>query len=208
MEALEDKRRQRLLFMKTVYDKTQGDRFTFTNLAEIAPVIGLSQEDAGRVGEYLVGEGLIEWAYFGGGIAITHRGIKEVELALSQPDRPTEHFSPAINVIHIGQMTSQIQQGTVGSVQNQQVQSVGEADITELARFVEEVKRARGDLPGGADAGADLDAQLATIEAQMRSPKPHRAVLKAAGGVLLEILKSASGSTAAELVKRIPSLLR
>jgi hypothetical protein len=206
VEALEEKKRQRLLFMKTVYDKTQGDRFTFTNIAEIAPAVGLSLEDAGRVGDYLVGEGLIKWAYFGGGIAITHQGIKEIEQALSQPERPTEHFSAAINVIHIGQMTGQIQQGTIGSVQHQ-VQSVGEAERAQLAHFVEEVRRARP-LPDAGDAGPELDAQLATIEAQMRSARPQRAVLKAAGGVLLEILKSASGTAAAELVKQVPSLLR
>jgi len=207
VEELEEKRRQRLLFMNTVYTKTQGDRFTFTNLAEIAPVLRLSLQDAGRVGEYLVGEGLIEWAYMGGGIAITHRGIKEVEQALSQPDRPTEHFAPAINVIHIGQMSGQIQQGTIGSVQNQ-TQSVGDAEIAQLARFIEEVKRAKGDLPDGAEAGADLDAQVATIEAQMKSPRPHREVLKTAGGVLVEILRSASGGAAAELVKQLPTLLK
>jgi hypothetical protein len=193
--------------MKVVYEKTQGDRFTFTNLAEVAPLISLSQDDAGRIGEYLVGEGLIEWAYFGGGIAITHRGIKEVEQALSQPDEPTEHFPPAINVIQIGQMTGQIQQGTVGSAQHQ-IQSVGEPEIAELGRFVEELKRVRTELPSAGDASTDLDAQVATIEAQLTSPKPHRAVLKAAGGVVLEILKSMSGSAAAELVKQVPSLLR
>lgn len=37
MEALEEKERRRLLFMKTVYNKTQGDRFTFTDLVRLLP---------------------------------------------------------------------------------------------------------------------------------------------------------------------------
>ena len=54
---------------------------------------------------------------------------------------------------------------------------------------------------------ADLDAQLATFEAHMKSPRPQRAVLKAAGGVLVEILKSASGSAARRTIKQLPNIL-
>jgi len=207
VEKLEEKKRLRLLFMNTVYEKTRGDRFTFTNLAEIAPALSLNTEEAGRIGEYLVGEGLIKWASFGGGIAITHHGIKVVEEALSQPDRPTYYFPAAITVLHIGKNTGQIQVGTSGSVQNQ-VQEISHADQAELARFVEEVKRSKQSLGVEANAGAELDAQVATIDAQMQSRRPQKAVLKGAGEVLVEILKSASGSAAAELIKELPSILR
>lgn len=207
MEALEEKKRLRLLFMNTVYEKTHGDRFTFTNLGEIAPALNLNAEEAGVIGEYLVGEGLIKWATFGGGIAITHEGIKVVEEALSQPDKPTYYFPPAITVLHVGQNTGQIQVGTSGSVQKQ-VQGIGHSDQAELARFVQEIRRSRETLGVEANAGAELDAQLATIDAQMKSPRPQQAVLKGAGEVLVEILKSASGSAAAELIKQLPGIFR
>jgi hypothetical protein len=207
VEALDEKKRLRLLFMHSVYEKTRGDRFTFTNLAEIAPALNLDTEEAGRIGEYLVGEGLIKWVTFGGGIAITHRGVKEVEQALSQPEEPTVHFPPAINLLQIGQNTGPIQMGTVDSLQYQ-VQPISQADEHELSQFIENVKRVRVALQVAPVAGTELDAQLATIEAQMTSPNPRRAVLKAAGGVLMEILKSASGSAAGELVKQLPNILR
>jgi predicted transcriptional regulator len=207
VEELEERRRLRLLFMNTVYEKTRGDRFTFTNLAEIAPALNLNTEEAGVIGEYLVGEGLIKWATFGGGIAITHHGIKVVEEALNQPNLPSYYFPAAITVLHVGQNTGQIQVGTSGSTQHQ-IQGIGDDDQAELARFVQETKRARERLGVDANAGAELDAQLATIDAQMKSPRPQRAVLKGAGEVLVEILKSASGSAAAELIKQLPSILR
>jgi hypothetical protein len=65
----------------------------------------------------------------GGGIGMTHQGVLEMEQAQAAPEKPTEHFPP-INFIHIEHMTqSQIQQGTIGSVQQMaQIVTPGESD--------------------------------------------------------------------------------
>jgi hypothetical protein len=206
-EALEERERLRLLFMTTVYEKTHGDRFTFTSLADIAPVLSITTEEAGRIGQFLVDRGLIEWAAFGGVIAITHRGVVEIEQAQREPGSPTEFFPP-FNVIHIEHMTnSHIQQGTTQSVQNIN-ESVAAEETRALAEFLDDIRRRKSDLGLGAETVADLDAQVATLDAQMRSPQPKRAVLRMVGGVLMEILKSASGAAAGELVKHAPAVLR
>jgi hypothetical protein len=110
--------------------------------------------------------------------------------------------------IAIASVVGSIAQTEAMSTVPNQTQSVGGAEIAALAHFVQEVKRAKGQLLDGGEAGSDLDAQVATIEAQMTSPTPHRAVLKAAVSVLVEILKSASGQAAAELTKQVPTSLK
>jgi multidrug resistance efflux pump len=177
-----------------------------TLLDAVAPAIGLSREEAGTVGEYLSAEGLIEW-HMGGGISITHAGVIEFEQAQSEPERATPHF-PAINLITVQHMShSQIQQGTVGSTQQMAHVNAGEADA--LKAFLDELTRVRGELALGAEAQEEMEAQIATIEAQMKSARPNRTILKAAGAAVLEILASAPGRAAVEaILKHVPDWIK
>jgi hypothetical protein len=201
MSTLDEKRLLRLRFMDEVYRNTTGDRFTFTHLDPVATSLHLSREEAGAVAQYLVDEGLIEWTALGGGLGITHAGIKEVEQALSEPSKPTQHFPP-VNVIHIEHMTqSQIQQGTVGSMQ-QMSQTVTPSESDAVREFVKTVKQQARELELAGDAEAELEAQIATMESQMKSARPKRAILKEAGTGVLEILASAPGREAVEEVLR------
>jgi hypothetical protein len=206
MTAIEEKKRQRFQFMEVVYNNTQGDPFQMTGLNAVAPAIGLSEEEAGKVGEYLSDEDLIKWT-LGGGISITHRGVVEYEQALSAPATPTEHF-PAVNYIHIGTMTnSQFQQGTMGSVQQMQTVSSDEAGV--LREFLAIIREQAKALRFAAEEEAELESQLATIEAQMHSAKPNRSILKAAGSAVLAILVSAPGQEAVKaILKHVPDWIK
>jgi hypothetical protein len=208
VSTLEEKRRKRLQFMEAVYEATGGDRFTFIELGVIAPKIGLSQDDAGQVAQYLVDEHLLKWAAMGGVLEITHYGIKEVEQSRSQPSMPTVHFPP-FNVIHIEHMTqSQIQQGTTGSVQ-QMSQAISSNDAEILRRFLAVLERQLVALHLSTDAQAELEAQIATMTGQMKSANPKRSILKDAGSAALEILMSAPGRAAAEeVLKHVPDWIR
>jgi hypothetical protein len=175
MSALDDL--LRLRFLETVYDTTHGDRFQDTNVALIAPAVGLSAEAADHIAQYLVDEGLLAWLAFGGVISITHAGVKEVEQARREPEKRTQHFPP-INYIHIEHMTdSQLQQGTRDSVQ-QMSQTMSPEQIDAVAKWLDAIRAA--DLGVAADLQAEVDVQLATIEAQAKSARPRNAVLKAA----------------------------
>lgn len=173
----------------------------------IAPAIGLSEEEADQIAQYLVDEGLLRWAAFAGVIEMTHFGIKEVEQARTQPDKPTVHF-PAFNVIHVEHMTqSQIQQATVGSVQ-QMTQTVTSDEASALREFLAVVKEQARELQFEADVAAKLEAQVATLESQMKSANPKRSILKEAGKSVLEILASAPGRAAVEeVLKHVPEWL-
>jgi hypothetical protein len=205
LSAPNDLRRLRFRFLERVFDTTDGDPSQDTNVDVIAPAIGLTKEAADPIAEYLIAEGLIEWSSFGGFLHMTHRGRKEIEQAREEPERSTQHFPP-INVINIGHMTgSQIQQGTLESVQ-QMSQSMTPDQIAAVTRWLEAVRRT--ELGLAADVQAEVDAQLATIDAQMKSARPLNSVVRAVGQAVVEILKSASTGAAIELAKRVPDMFR
>lgn len=208
MSTLEKTLQLRFLFMETLYQYTQGDRHKFTDLDAIAASLGLTRDHVIPAANYLEDEGLIKFMSDQGHIALTHAGVKEVEQALSDPKKPTTHFPP-FNLIHIEHMTqSQIQQGTVGGVQQiTQVVTPGESDA--IKTFLTSLEAVKLELNLTAEAEAELEAQVATIEGQMKSANPRRSILKEAGSAVVEILSSAPGRAAIEeLLKRVPDWVR
>jgi hypothetical protein len=167
----------------------------------------LSEQDADQIGQYLVDEGLLKWAAFGGVMEITHRGIKEVEQAHSEPDKPTLHF-PAVSLIQIGTMTnSQIHQGRGDSVQQMAHVTGDESDG--LKAFLAALDGVKRELALSAEAQAEMEVQIATIEAQMKSARPNRSILKSAGAAVLVVLASAPGRDAVEaILKHVPDWIK
>lgn len=123
--------------------------------------------------DYLAGKGLVEWitsAYIG----ITVPGVDEVERALEQPDHATENFAP-FNLIHVNQMIhSQIQQGTAGSTQQQT--ALDEAAISTIVTLVAQLRDVLIPKLEGSDR-QEAQAQIETIESQLKSPRPRRLVV-------------------------------
>jgi hypothetical protein len=116
-ENVERKRAKRFEFMKAAYEGIHGDRSAIFSKFELGKTLRFEDLETMQIARYQTDEGLIK--SLGGDAAhITHPGVREVEAALSAPDKPTDHFPP-VNLIVIEQMTqSQIQQGTVGSSQS------------------------------------------------------------------------------------------
>jgi hypothetical protein len=205
---VEEWREKRLRFMYLLYDATGGSELAFVDKYELGDELGLSIEETDRVVEYLKREQLL--AYPGlRGIGITHLGVLEVERALSNPKQETEHFPPAINLIHVGQMHgSQIQQGTVQSQQHGQFLS--EADREPLRDLVNTL---RGVLPEAGLAEEDrrqAEAELATVEAQLSAPKPKRSFIRASLESVRDLLApiASVASHSAELTQAVEQLHR
>ena len=105
-------------------------------------------------------------------IGISHYGIREVEAALSEPDKPTQYFPPAQYILDVEQMiNSQVQHGTHNSTQTGTFTA---SDPEALRKFVETFKSRLPDLPLNETDKAEASAEIATIEAQLQSPKPKR----------------------------------
>lgn len=207
MATIEEKRAQRLKFMRLLYEATGGDTVKILNMRTLGDELQLSESETATLVQYLVNEYLVEWAALGGFIRIAHRGVVEVEEALSTPTRATVHFPPAVNVIQIHTMVgSQIQQGVDGGTQS--MTTIQPQDLEAIRSFAVSVRASESELGLSSDARQDLDAEIATLEAQMRSRTPKRSVLNSALETTKGILKSAPAQAAvAELIKQLPELL-
>lgn len=93
-------------------------------------------------------------------------------------------------VIHNMQQ-SQIQQGGMGT---SQVFSHQSFDISQLNTLIDELKVAIDTLEIGSNERAELNADIATIEAQKSSPKPRISIIKEALRSIRSVLENAAGS--------------
>jgi len=142
MAEIQELKKKRFDFLKKVYEVTGGDENVWPDMWEIGSELGYDRELTEKIAQYLDGEWLIEFKAIGGGIKITHRGIVEMEAALENPDRRTDHFPP-VNVMYVGQMIgSQVQQAGSGAVQKTELRL---ASLEEVSALVELLKGESGD---------------------------------------------------------------
>lgn len=124
---------------------------------------------------------------------------EEKAKATSSLDGITYHVQNQ-TVIH-GMQHSQIQQGSVGS---SQVISHPSIDMSQLNELMTEIKSTIETLDVGSIEEAELNADLATIEAQQSSPKPRVVIIKEALRSIRSVLENAVGSG---IGNSIPALL-
>ncbi|MGL6420208.1 hypothetical protein ACSZMW_21690 [Aeromonas allosaccharophila] len=211
-EMLKRKQKQRIEYLNKIYEMADGSMEKYLNGAEVGSKVGFSNGDEALIRDitnYLEGEGLIEVRRviggFPGSVRLTHYGIKEIEDALENPDKPTQHFMP-INILNVGQMIgSNIQQGVTNS--NQSL-SISSDFIIEVQKFISELSHSMDQLSLNEDELNELKAECSTLQAQIESPKPKKSILKECLSSAKNILESATGSAiGAQLATQIPVLL-
>lgn len=176
MDILTKKRADRFQFLNKLYEVTGGNKMRFPNMYELGDQIGISREETNNVTDYLQGEGLIEHKTIGGGIAITHYGVVEVENALSKPTIETQYFPAVVNILNVQNMTnSQIQQGTEASTQSYAASS---NDLSVIKEIISLLKNEINDLPIDSNQKSEISAEVATVEAQLNSSNPKKVILK------------------------------
>ncbi len=167
---IQEIRRKRFLFLQKLYEVTDGSELESVNLYELGDELGFERRETDRIDDYLRGEGLIEATGLGGTIGITHRGIVEVEAAITSPDEPTTYFPP-FNIIHVEQMIgSQIQQGTN---QSSQVLTYSANDLEAILKIANEVRSRLADLDLSTEARAEAEFDVSTIEDSNQVPTPE-----------------------------------
>ena len=122
-DSYPEKRAKRAGFMKRLYERSDGNTLEMFELEEFAEGLDFAESAAAATADYLEAEGLITYPTFGS-ISITHGGVVEVEAAMSDATRPTEHFA-AFNILHVKDSTNvTIQAGTSHSTQNVSIVTV------------------------------------------------------------------------------------
>ncbi len=193
---IEQKKKQRFEFLEKLYKETNGSESYMVNMWELGKELEYDRETTSNIVEYLQGEDLPVPRALGGGIAITHYGIKEIEEAYEYPNEPTEHFMP-INVINIENMNnSSIQQGTIHSTQNNHFDT---NELSELKQIISELQKVISELEES-DLKEELVAENETLISQSKSPKPKKNIVK-------ETLKSIKEVSKAITIKTITTQL-
>jgi len=173
---------------------------------ELGTALGLDQETTSRVADYLKGEYLLEFQTTGGGIGITHNGIVEMELAISNPKTPTTHFPAVVNIVQVtgNVIDSQIQQAAEGSQQIHVTQDLQRA----LSDLLSELDKSMSELKIEEEKQGILSADLDTIRAQLRSSEPKRSIIREALSSMRTILEGAGAvllaGKVAELLLMLP----
>ena len=203
---IEQRRANRLKLLLRLYELTGGLRHKSLPLKSVAQELGLDDKATEDADQYLKDQGLIEYQAFGPQVALTHAGITEVEERLGNPEASTARFPAAVNIINVGQMIgSQIHQGTTGS----SVSSLAGTDGRAVSALVDALDRALREAQLRSLERSDVEAELATLRAQLKSTSPKPSILKES----LETLKTliqAGGQVAAakEVIEKLLSILR
>jgi len=182
-EILQRKAR-RFQFLRYLYEhslRLQDGQIQEVSAGEMQGAVGISAPERSQIEDYLAKRGLIELVSMGPTMAITITGIDYVEAALTAPERPTQYFPPAATLIMNvsgGIHGSQVLQGSHAS--SPQLTVGASADVVSaLLALVGDIRTEIGGRSMTADR-QEAEADLVTIEAQARSPKPKWTVIREA----------------------------
>jgi len=206
---IQEKKKQRFEFLSKLYEVSNGSSSfqAMTNSKEIAKELNLSREIIDDIVDYLEAEGLLEMKTEEGGVIITHKGIIEIEEAFEKPEKPTEHFPPIINFIHVGSMyNSAIQQGSTESNQTVIFNKQEQTDLRELIHKLEALKEG---LKSDEQLYSEFIAEVDTLKAQNNSTKPKRLIIKESLKSIRTILEGISVNIATpEILELISNFLK
>lgn len=178
--TLADRDRTRTAFLLALYEATDGDSMESAHAATVGGRIGLGAAETEQTVQWLADRDLADRVAFGGSIGITARGVDEAERLL----RGGAEVPYSVIVLSPDEHRAV------------------EAFLTAYRRA-----EAAGVLGLSGEALLEADAEAATIEAQLRSPKPKRRVIAASLRGLrdlgLNIVGSAGYQGIVELIKLI-----
>ncbi|MCE5175799.1 MAG: hypothetical protein ABFC90_07150 [Bacteroidales bacterium] len=195
--GIDDKKNARFLFLEKLYDTTDGNSTYIVDMWELGTELGFDREKTHNIVDYLTDEGLIEPKALGGGIAITHEGIIEIEDSQSNPDSPTRHFLP-MNVIHIENMNnSVIQQGTSLSTQTINFNVDKSEDLKKLINEIENIKE---QITLDRMVFDELVSEMDTLKSQIKSPKPKSIIITESLKTIRSILEGVAGNAVSPLI--------
>ncbi len=201
MERINQRKALRTQFMNELFDLADGSEMEFVSTTDIAERLGLvfergqDQDELMNVGRYLEQEGLIKAIGMGMfQIRLTHEGVREVEEARSKPDEPTEHFA-SFNFVYAESISnSNVQQGSPGA--NQYLNVVGPEQVQRIEPVVQALRESIDDLGLEETDRAELEAEVRTLESQVASPKPKKAIIDSGLRSVQRILEGTATSAA------------
>jgi hypothetical protein len=94
-QLLVETEKKRYQLLRKIFEKTKGNSLNFISFDQLQKEEGLMQEEFFTLTDYLKNEGLVSYPVLGS-ITITHRGVKEIEASVRNPNKATEHFTHTV----------------------------------------------------------------------------------------------------------------
>lgn len=174
--TVEQAKALRFRFLKALYEATKGNPNTWETAEEVGKTLGLSEQEAWELAGQYADDGYLEQKTMGGHLQIQPKGRRLVEEGLApsvapQPASASQHYDFRGATVN----GSQIQLNSPGAAQSWD-QSQGISGEQLLALVAELRRDFEGKLKTQ-DQIDELQAQLATLEAQAKSKKPNPKVV-------------------------------
>jgi len=176
----------RLRYLEKAHHESKGDPDEIMDWKVIGNDLGLDEKRSSSISSWLEKEGFIQ-SKASSIFSLTNQGIKIIEDAITNPDKP---YKPLIayNQIYIKQMiNSNIQQGTIKSIQNQIIQL---NDLDVINKLIQKIEHSLGSLNLTEIQKHDLITDIETIKTQTKSSKPKKQIVLSAFNSINEILQS------------------
>jgi len=197
MSDLNQKKKNRFLFLKSLYDTSNGSTDAVFDMHEVGSELLFDSEETSKIVDYLINESLIHPFGLGGTIQLTHWGLKEVEEAMENPSEPTSHFLP-INIVNIGSMTnSTLQQATHNS---SITVTIDQGKLNDLSNILASLKSIQNTLDTSIDLHKELISEIETIASQEKSPKPKSVIITESLKTIKSILEKITVNAATPAV--------
>jgi hypothetical protein len=216
MEEVKERQSRRFQFLQHLYNETNKFYAVQARAPSQIPIfcsdelgneLGFTQVETQQIVAYLSEEGLVDIPAVRR-IALNHAGVVEIESAFVRPEQPTDHFPANVvqYIVNAQQITdSPIQQGTLGST----IVTVPPNALQQVQEFIGMLKPQLRDLPISGEGKAEAEAEIATVESQVQSPRPKRNIIRLSIETLKRILESIPADVAAEVIRdHLPALVR
>jgi hypothetical protein len=179
-----------LRLLAAIDESTQGtDAPVF--VAQLAPMLGISDQDANAAWQYLADKHLIKTYNLPYTARLNAHGTDVLERAKQHPNQPAPGFGAVTyNTINIQHMeSSSIQQA--GSRSTQTI-NYGQTDLDDLKRALDHLEQNFDQLRLDDTSGRKAKAQIATLKAQL-THEPNPTILKEAGKTLRNVTEGVVG---------------
>lgn len=209
MIDIKQKNIDRFNFLNKIYEISNGQTaYMVDGWEQVGKPLGFDWNYSKIICHFLNDEGLTEPMGAGIRLSLTHDGLKEIEKALNEPDKPTEHFAPVnnhYNTINIGKMEGgAIQQATNTSTINYTTSNEVLKGITELTKELKEFI-AKEDLSN--DEVEELETDIETIEVQSKSKKPKTEIFKTSLNSIKSIMERIIAGVATKVITSNPEAI-
>lgn len=144
-------------FLVAVFDRSSGDPSRSVSMFAVGGGLGWERETASRIAQDLMGLGLIEIRSLSGGVALSAEGAEAVRAERSDPTL------------------------AAGPIGRGPVMTPAECRRTESA-----AEKVRAEAVSNGRLSPEMDADLKSLAAQLASPRPKTAIVRASLQALLE----------------------